>query len=77
MIHGDAADEGVALVADENFRSFCGEVAREAIAVADADGGDAGGSGGDEGASVGDTVSGGDGSDEGDAGFEAHDVAEF
>lgn len=39
LIHGDAADDGVALAADEDLGVFSRKGARVAIAVADADGG--------------------------------------
>lgn len=77
LIHGDAAEEGAAGVADEDVGVVAGEGAGVAIAVADADGGDTGLFFKDGGASVGDGLTGGEVADERDAGFEGHDRLEF
>ena len=69
LVHGDAAEDGEAVAADPNDGSLAGNLAWVAIAVADADGCDAGGLGGDEGAAVGNAVACGEGADECDARF--------
>ena len=61
LIHGDAADDGMALSAYPYLGIFPRDLARIAIAVSDADGGDASGLCGDVSASVGNAVASGDG----------------
>ena len=77
LVHGDAAEERAAGVADEDFGFVSGEGAGVAVAVADADGGNAGGSVEDGGASVGNALAGREVTDEGDAGLEGHDGTKF
>lgn len=75
LVHGDAADDGMAFAANENLRTFSGDVAGKSVSISDPDGGDTGGLGGDVGAAVGNAVAGGQGAHEGDAGFEGHHIA--
>lgn len=64
-------------MADEDFGVVSRDGAGVAVAVADADGGDAGGAIEDGSAAVGDAVAGGEVADEGDTGLEGHDRLEF
>ena len=77
LVHGDATKDGEKVFSHKNARSMAGGVAWVAIAVADADGGNAGGSGGDKAATVGNAVSGRQGADQGDARLEGHDGLQF
>ena len=77
LVHGDASKDGKKSISDKNAWAVAGGVAWVAIAVTDADGGNAGGSGGDETATVGNAVSGREGADQGDARLEGHDGLQF
>src|ERR1700677_2828549 len=77
LVHGDAAEDGAAPAADEDFRTLAGKAALVAIGITHGERGDAHGLRRDEGAAVADAVAGGDLADEGDAGLEGHDGAQF
>ncbi len=68
LVHGDAADDGGAVSADED-RAAIGEGAAEAVRVTDSEEGDLHGFGGDEGAVVADLISGSQSAKADDAGF--------
>lgn len=77
LIHGDATEDGAVGAVEVDAGACVGEVVEVAIAKADADSSDFGGTGGDVGVVVGDAVVFGECTQEGDAAVEGEGVAEF